>query len=168
MSKTTYLKNGSQMDQLAQRGMLSTFELWIIRSSNLMFYQIGRHTFMVMSKYVRDSSNVHEWLRYQSSQVQPKLRNINLHGIIHPLISWNSREQMFVVRISLPIVTFLSLISWIMSLMHTPKNSTHTLALRHVSICGVSSSSYATCWMLVHAYVTSHGKVKRSGPHQRM
>ena len=49
--------------------------------------------------------------------------------------------------------------------------STHTLALRHVSICGVSpsyssySSSYATCWMLVHAYATSPEKAKRSGPH---
>ena len=42
-----------------------------------------------------------------------------------------------------------------------PMKSTHTLALRHVSICGVPSSSYsysylsssyATCWMLVHVH----------------
>ena len=42
------------------------------------------------------------------------------------------------------------------------------LTLRHVSICEVSSSSsYATCWMLVHAYATSSGKAQGSGPHQR-
>jgi hypothetical protein len=43
---------------------------------------------------------------------------------------------MYVVQISLLIITFLSLISQILSL--SPKKSTHTLALRHVSICGVS------------------------------
>jgi hypothetical protein len=53
-----------------------------------------------------------------------------------------------------------------------PKKSTHTLTLRHVSICGVSTSyscssfSCATCWMLVHPYVTSSGKTKWSGPHR--
>ena len=44
--------------------------------------------------------------------------------------------------------------------------STHTLALRHVSTCEVSpsssSSSSATCWMLVHMSVTSPGKAKWS------
>ena len=44
-------------------------------------------------------------------------------------------------------------------------------ALRHVSICGVSPSdsslsSYVTYWMLLHAYATSPGKAKWSGPHQ--
>ena len=51
-----------------------------------------------------------------------------------------------------------------------PKKSTHTLTLRDVSsICGLSSSSSssATCWMLVHAYATSPGKAKWSGPHRR-
>ena len=50
-----------------------------------------------------------------------------------------------------------------------PKKSTHTLALRHVSICGVSSASscsYASCWMLVHAYATSPRIAKWSGPHE--
>ena len=79
---------------------------------------------------------------------------------------------MFVTQISLLIVTFLSLISQILSLMQTTKKSTHTLALRHVPICGVSPScscscsSYATCWMLVHAYATSPRMAIWSGPHQ--
>ena len=53
--------------------------------------------------------------------LHPILRNINLHNITHSLISRNSRERMFVVQISLLIVTFLSLISRILSLMQTTK-----------------------------------------------
>ena len=72
---------------------------------------------------------------------------------------------MFVVQISLLIVIFLSLISRI--LCKPSKKLTHTLALHNLSICGVSSSSsYATCWMLVRAYATSPRKAKWSGPHQ--
>ena len=41
--------------------------------------------------------------------------------------------------------------------------------IHYVSMCGVSSFSfsfsYVTCWMLVHAYGTSYGKAKWSGPH---
>ena len=95
-------------------------------------------------------------------QVHPKLRNINFHDVTHSLISRNSREQIFVVQISLFIVTFFSLISQILSLMQFSKpsnKSTYTLALHHVSICGVPPS-YVTCWMLVHAYATSPGKAK--------
>jgi hypothetical protein len=73
---------------------------------------------------------------------------------------------MFVVQFSF-LVIFPSLVSRSLSLMQTPKKSTHTLALRHVSACGVSSSltsSYVTCWVLVHAYATSPGKAEwRSG-----
>ena len=36
--------------------------------------------------------------------IQPKLRNINLHNITHSLISWNPRERMWIVHISLLIV----------------------------------------------------------------
>ena len=43
--------------------------------------------------------------------VHPKLRNSNLHNITHFLISQNPRERMFVVQISLFLVTFLSLMS---------------------------------------------------------
>ena len=53
--------------------------------------------------------------------VHPKLCNINLHNVTHSLISQNPREQMFIVQISLLIVTFLSLISRILSLMQTTK-----------------------------------------------
>ena len=99
----------------------------------------------------------------------PKLRNSNLHNIIHSLISWNPMERMFRVQISLLIVTILFLISQILPLMQTTKEVSHTLALCHVSICGVPpySSSYVTCWMSVHAYATSPMKAHWRGPHQR-
>ena len=64
----------------------------------------------------------------------PKLRNINPHNITHSLISQDPRERMFVVRISLLIVTFLSLILQTLSLMQPTKEVNHTLMLRHVSI----------------------------------
>ena len=48
---------------------------------------------------------------------------------------------MFLVQISLLVITFLSLTSRVLPLMQPPKKSIHTFALRHVSICGVSSSS---------------------------
>ena len=53
--------------------------------------------------------------------IHPKLRNINLHNITHSLISQNPREWVLVVRISLLIVTFLSLITQSLSLMQTIK-----------------------------------------------
>ena len=103
-------------------------------------------------------------------QVHPKLRNTNPHNITHSLMSWNLREWMFVLQISLLIVTFLSLISWtfVIDASHQWK-LIHFLALRHVSVCGVSpssSSSSAVCWMLVHAYAPSPRKAKWSGPQQ--
>ena len=103
------------------------------------------------------------------------LRNVNPHNITHSPISWNPRERMFVVQISLLTVTFLSLIWRMLSLIQPPEKSTHTLALHHVPIHGVSPSqsyssssppSYVTSWMSVHAYTTLPGKVKWSGPHQ--
>ena len=53
--------------------------------------------------------------------IHPKLRNINLHSITHSLISRNPKERMIVLQISLLIVTYLSLISWFLSLMQTTK-----------------------------------------------
>ena len=44
-------------------------------------------------------------------QNTPKLRNVNPYNLTHSLISRNPRERLFVVQISLLIVTFLSLIS---------------------------------------------------------
>ena len=79
----------------------------------------------------------------------PKLHNINLHSVTRSLISLNPKELVFVVQISFLIVTFP--FPYIMNFCHQckpSKKSTHPLALRHVSICGVSpsySSSYATC-----------------------
>ena len=54
-------------------------------------------------------------------KLHPKLHNINLHNVTHSLISQNPREWMFVIQISLLIVTFLSLISQNLSLMQTTK-----------------------------------------------
>jgi hypothetical protein len=48
-----------------------------------------------------------------------KLRNINLHNVIHSLMSQNPREWMFIVQISLLIITFLFLISQNLSLLQT-------------------------------------------------
>ena len=56
-----------------------------------------------------------------SLQVHLILRNINPHNVTHSLIYQNPRERMFVVQISLLIVTFLSLISQNLSLMQTTK-----------------------------------------------
>ena len=55
------------------------------------------------------------------SEICLKLHNINFHNVTHSLISRNPREQMFVVQISFLIVTYLSLISRILSLMQTTK-----------------------------------------------
>ena len=55
------------------------------------------------------------------NHIHPRLCNINFHDNTHSLISRNPRERMFVVQISLLIVTFLSLISRIMSLMQSIK-----------------------------------------------
>ena len=52
-------------------------------------------------------------------ELHPKLRNISPHNVTHSLISQNPRERMFIVQISLLIVTFLFLISWVLLLMQT-------------------------------------------------
>jgi len=53
--------------------------------------------------------------------IHPELRNVNHHNVTHSLISWNPREWMFVVQISLLTVTFFSFILRILSLMQTTK-----------------------------------------------
>ena len=82
---------------------------------------------------------------------------------------------MFVVQISLLVVTFLSLMSRIFVINANHQRSQPTTSHCTMWICGVppsysysSSSSYATCWMLVHAYATSPGKAKWSGPHHNI
>jgi hypothetical protein len=61
------------------------------------------------------------WSSTGPCMVHPELRNINLHNVTNPLISQNPREWMFIVQISLLIVTFLSLKLWKLSLMQTTK-----------------------------------------------
>ena len=100
--------------------------------------------------------------------IHPKLRNIYPHNVTHSLISQNPRdpkERMFIVQISLLIVTFLSLISRILSLMQTIKEvNPHPRIAPCANMWSVtfflffSSSSSATCWILVHAYATLPGK----------
>ena len=51
--------------------------------------------------------------------LHPKLRNIDSWNVTHSLISQNPREQMFLVQISLLMVTFFSLISRVLPLMQT-------------------------------------------------
>ena len=106
--------------------------------------------------------------------IHPKLYSVNPHNITQSLISQNPRERMFVVHSPFLIVTFVSLISWILSLMQATKEvHPHPHIAPCVNMLSVtpysypSSSSCATCWKLVHAYVTSPGKTKWSGPHQQ-
>ena len=108
--------------------------------------------------------------RSSGKVIHPKLCNIT-----RSLISRNLRERSLFKFHSL-LSHFSSLYLGFCRYCEPPKKPTHTLELRYVSICRVSpfasvslsSSSYdVTCWMLVHAYATSSGKAKWSGPHRR-
>ena len=55
------------------------------------------------------------------TKIHLNLCNINLHNITHFLISGNPREEMFMVQISLFIVTESSLVSQILSLVEITK-----------------------------------------------
>jgi hypothetical protein len=137
--------------------------------------------FIVFEKYPKISSRPElESLNFSNSTtpvhlypvidfpwVHPKLRNTNLHNVTHSLISRTPRERMFVVQISLLIVTFLSLISRNLSLLQTTKVvDPHPRITPCVNIrVSPSSSSSSTCWVLVHASATSPRKIKWSRPH---
>ena len=83
----------------------------------------------------------------KSNRLRPKLRNINLHNVMHSLISQNPRERMFVFQISLLIIVIiLSLISQNLSLPQTIQD----VDLRP---------------RIAHAYATLFGTGERSGPH---
>ena len=56
-----------------------------------------------------------------STSIHPKFCNINLHNITYSLINWNPSKRMFVTKISLLSVTFLSHISQILSSMQITK-----------------------------------------------
>jgi hypothetical protein len=71
--------------------------------------------------------------------IHPKLRNINFHNVIHSLLSRNPGGRIFIVQISLLIVTFLSLISQNMSLMQTTKEvNSHPHIVPRVNIRSVT------------------------------
>ena len=81
-----------------------------------------------------------------ANQLHPTLRNINPHNITHFLISRNPRERIRSSNSTPYCHISLSCITSIVINANQQRSQTHTLALRHLSICGVSSSSsYATC-----------------------
>ena len=103
-------------------------------------------------------------------EVHPKLRSINFHNVTHSLISQNRRERMFVVQISLLIVTFLSPTSQNLSLLQTAKEvNPHS----HIESCVNMWSVFFffifffLCHMLNADACVSHitRKAKWSGPH---
>ena len=92
-------------------------------------------------------------------QIYTELRNINFHNVTHSLISQNPREWMFVVQISLFIVTFLSLISQNLSLMQTTKEvNPHPC----IAPC-VNMWSVAFFFFLCH--IAWEGQVEWTTPH---
>ena len=105
-------------------------------------------------------------------QIHPKLRNINPLNVTYSLISRNPWELMFVVQISLLIVTFLSLISRIYVINANRQRSQPTPS--HCSIC-----QYVECHLLLLLLLRPlvecwcmhmphrPGKAKWSGPYQR-
>ena len=99
--------------------------------------------------------------------IHPKLHNTNLHNVTHSLISQNPREQMFVVQISLLIVTFLSLISQILPLMQTTKEVNPRPC---IAPC-VNMWSVFFCFFLCHllnvgiCHITREGQVEWTTPH---
>lgn len=64
-------------------------------------------------------------------EIHPKLRNIYIYNVTHSIISRNPNERMIFIQISLLIVTFRSLISWVFfwSLMHTTKEVNPNLCI---------------------------------------
>ena len=121
--------------------------------------------------YYVEYSQSHKTLLWIWIMLHLKLRNTNLHNITHSLISWNPRERMSIVQIPLLIVTFLSLISRILSLMPTTKE---VIPRPRIAPCVNMWSAiffffFFLCHllMLVRAYSTLPGKAKWSGAHQR-
>jgi hypothetical protein len=102
--------------------------------------------------------------------LHPKIPNTNLHNVTHSLISWNPREPMFAVPISLLIVAFLSLISQNLSLMQTTKEvNPHP----HIVPCvNLWSATFFVFFFLCHllnvdaciCHITREGQVKWTTP----
>ena len=84
-----------------------------------------------------------------NGELHPKLCNIDLHNITHSLISWKPRKQMFLVQISLLIVTFLSLISQNLSLMQATKEvNPHPCIALCVNMWSVTFFFFFWCHLL--------------------
>ena len=89
---------------------------------NSWFSCFERHTYNYLDNGGLNPAKIrNEDNAFGTDGVHPKHCNFNLHNISHSLISQNPRERMFVVQKSNLIVTFLSLISQILSLMKTTK-----------------------------------------------
>jgi hypothetical protein len=114
----------------------------------------------------------------QCPKLHPELHNFNPHNVPHSLISWNPRERMFVVKISLLIFTFLSLMSQILSLMQTIKEGNpHPRIAPCVNMWSVAFFFFFFfffCWCCCLCHLLnvgacichiSSGKTKWSGPH---
>ena len=90
--------------------------------------------------------------------VHLELRNINPHNVTRSLMSQNPRERMFIVQISLLIVTILSLISQILSLMQTTKEVNphpHCTMCQHVErhlLLLLLLLPFVECWCMHMAH----------------
>ena len=106
-------------------------------------------------------------------KVHPKICNSNLHNVTHCLISPNPREWMFIVQISLLIVTFLSLVSrFFLSLMQTIKGvDPHPCITPCVNMWSVAFFFFF--FFLCHllnvdtciCHISQEGQVKWTTPH---
>ena len=92
-------------------------------------------------------------------QIHPKLHNINFHNVTHSLISQNLKERMFVVQISLLIVTFLSLISQNLSLVQTNKEV--NLHSRITTCVNMWSVTFLLCFFFFLCHLLNVGACVR-------